>query len=139
MNNSAEITNSSALQLYHAAYRFHYETNDLKEACRLYREIIRHFPDSNESAYAVVQLEKIGAQEALKMLQNNAWQKVIPFIALLISIFALLIATAALLLILNQKETLLFINVTPDYYTLYNEKIIYYSVGELLRTYITKV
>jgi hypothetical protein len=118
MNNSVEISNSSALQLYHAAYRFHYETNDLKEACRLYREIIRHFPDSNESAYAVVQLEKIGAQEALKTLQNSAWQKVIPFIALLISIFALLIATAALLIILNQKDTSLFILKSPNCYTL---------------------
>jgi len=119
MSNQQEITNSSALQLYHAAYRFHYESNDLKEACRLYREIIRHFPDSNESAYAVVQLEKIGAQEALKTLQNSAWQKVIPFIALLISIFSLLIAAAALLLVLEKKEnTLLFIDRTPICYTI---------------------
>jgi len=110
MSNQQEITNSSALQLYHAAYRFHYESNDLKEACRLYREIIRHFPDSNESAYAVVQLEKIGAQEALKTLQNSAWQKVIPFIALLISIFSLLIAAAALLLVLEKKR---------EYFTVY--------------------
>lgn len=118
MNSSSEITNSSALQLYHAAYRFHYESNDLKEACRLYREIIRHFPDSNESAYAVVQLEKIGAQEALKTLQNSAWQKVIPFIALLISIFALFIAAAALLLVLDKKETSLFMNHLPVCYTI---------------------
>lgn len=119
MNNAQEITNSSALQLYHAAYRFHYESSDLKEACRLYREIIRHFPDSNESAYAVVQLEKIGAQEALKTLQNSAWQKVIPFIALLVSIFALLIATAALLLVLEKKIPLtLYKNDIPAWYTL---------------------
>ena len=98
MNTPSEITNSSALQLYHAAYRFHYETNDLKEACKLYREIIRHFPDSNESAYAVVQLEKIGAQEALKTLQQNAWQKVIPLVALLVSLFSFIIAITALFL-----------------------------------------
>jgi len=121
MNNSPEITNSSALQLYHAAYRFHYESNDLKEACRLYREIMRHFPDSNESAYAVVQLEKIGAQEALKTLQNSSWQKVIPFIALLISIFALFIAAAALLLVLDKKETSLFMNLVPNCYTIDSE------------------
>lgn len=102
--NTPDVANSSALQLYHAAYRFHYESNDIKEACRLYREIIRHFPDSNESAYAVVQLEKIGAQEALKSLQNNAWQKVLPFLAILTSIFALLIAAAALLLVLDKKD-----------------------------------
>ena len=121
MNSPVEIANSSALQLYHAAYRFHYESNDLKEACRLYREIIRHFPDSNESAYAVIQLEKIGAQETLKSLQTSSWQKVIPFIALLVSIFALLIATAALILMLKQNKTSLFILPSPYCYSISKE------------------
>ena len=101
---SPDISNSSALQLYHTAYRFHYESNDLKEACRLYREIIRHFPESNECAYAIVQLEKIGAQEALKILYGSPIQKILPLAALLLSLFALFIAGTALLLVLDKND-----------------------------------
>lgn len=99
-----DIAISSALHLYHTAYRCHYEENDIKEACRLYREIIRHFPDSNEAAYAVVQLEKIGAKEAIKMLHSSPFQKLIPLAALLVSLFALFIAGTALLLVLDKNE-----------------------------------
>ncbi len=51
----------SALELYDHAYNFHYLQNRPEEAARLYRQIIRHFPDSNESAYAAIQLEKLAA------------------------------------------------------------------------------
>ena len=101
---STDIANSSALQLYSTAYDYQYEHHDVKEACRLYREIIKKFPDSNESAYAVVQLEKIGAQEALKSLQGGAWQKIISLVALLFSLFALIIAGIALLLVLEKNQ-----------------------------------
>ena len=113
---SPDISNSSALQLYNTAYRYHYEINDLKEACRFYREIIRHFPDSNESAYAVVQLEKIGAQEALKSLHGNSLQKIIPLVALLVSLFALFIAGTALLLVLDKKNHAEYTTFSPMYY-----------------------
>ena len=99
-----DITGSSALQLYHTAYRCQYEANDLKDACRLYREIIRLFPDSNESAYAVVQLEKIGAQEALKNLHESPWQKLLPLAALLFSLLALFIAGTSLLLVMDKTR-----------------------------------
>lgn len=116
MNDSAnDISNSSALQMYNSAYRLHYENNDIKEACRLYREIIRHFPDSNESAYAVVQLEKIGAQEALKSLQGGSWLKVLPLASLLFSLFALLIAGAALLLVLDKGQHSWYNYHTPSF------------------------
>lgn len=110
-----DFSNSSALQLYNSAYRLHYENNDIKEACRLYREIIRHFPDSNESAYAVVQLEKIGAQEALKSLQGGTWMKILPLASLLFSLFALLIAGAALLLVLDKDQQSWYNSTTPSY------------------------
>jgi hypothetical protein len=97
-----DITNSSALQLYHSAYRCHYELGDLAEACRLYREIIRHFPESNECAYAVVQLEKIGAGEVLKNLNIAPANKMLPLAALIISLLSLCIAGAALILILDK-------------------------------------
>ncbi|MBN1308667.1 MAG: hypothetical protein JXA18_12155 [Chitinispirillaceae bacterium] len=99
-----DITGSSALQMYHSAYRCHYESDDIKEACRLYREIIRQFPDSNEAAYAVIQLEKIGAREALKDLHETPWQKILPLSALLFSLLALFIAGTALLLVLDNNE-----------------------------------
>ncbi len=110
-----DITNSSALQLYHSAYRFHYEANDLKEACRMYREIIRNFPDSSECAYAVVQLEKIGAQEALKALQGGSPNKILPIAALLFSLIALFIAGTALLLVLDKKENSWYNMRAPTY------------------------
>ena len=118
---SPDITNSSALQLYNSAYRSHYESQDIKEACRLYREIIRHFPDSNEAAYAVVQLEKIGAQEALKSLQLNSLYKILPIAALLFSLFALLIAGAALLLVLDKRQHSWYNLNTPSYCLQWNE------------------
>jgi hypothetical protein len=110
-----DITNSSALQLYHSAYRFHYEANDLKEACRMYREIIRNFPDSSECAYAVVQLEKIGAQEALKALQGGSPNKILPIVALLFSLIALFIAGTALLLVLDKKDNSWYNMMAPTY------------------------
>lgn len=99
-----EITNSSALQLYHSAYRCHYELGELAEACRLYREIIRQFPQSNECTYAVVQLEKIGAGEVLKNLDIAPANKAMPLITLIISLLALCIAGAALLLVLEKMQ-----------------------------------
>ncbi|MBN1577006.1 MAG: hypothetical protein JW913_10665 [Chitinispirillaceae bacterium] len=112
---SQDITGSSALQIYHSAYRCHYESNDLKEACRLYREIIRQFPDSNEAAYAVIQLEKIGAKEALKGLHESPWQKILPLSALLFSLLALFIAGTALLLVLDHNENSWY-NTNRPYY-----------------------
>jgi hypothetical protein len=51
----------TALDLYSEAYARHYKDNDIEKACVLYKEIIRRFPESNECAYAGLQLEKIGA------------------------------------------------------------------------------
>jgi hypothetical protein len=113
-----EITNSSALQLYHSAYRCQYELNDVPEACRMYREIIRHFPDSNECGYAVVQLEKIGANEVLKNLDVAPPNKILPFVALAISLVALCIAGVALLLVLDKIQQSWY-NVTPPHYCSY--------------------
>gem|GEM_PF-4010719 len=117
-----EIANSSALQLYHTAYRSHYEANDIKEACRLYREIIRQFPDSNECAYAVVQLEKIGSKEVLKSLHNTHFHKVLPLAALLISLFALFIAVTTLFLVLDTKSSSWYNDNAPSYCHVWHER-----------------
>ena len=104
------ISGRSALEIYHAAYRCHYESDDFKEACRLYREIIKQFPDSNEAAYSVIQLEKIGVKEALKDLHESPWQKILPLSALLFSLLALFIAGTALLLVLDHNGNSLYNN-----------------------------
>lgn len=113
-----EITNSSALQLYHSAYRCHYELNDVAEACRLYREIIRQFPQSNECAYAVVQLEKIGANEVLKNLNIAPANRLFPIVALILSLLSLCIAGAALLLVLEKMQNSWYTISTPHYCSL---------------------
>jgi hypothetical protein len=112
---TTDITNSSALQLYHTAYRTHYESGDIKEACRLYREIIRNFPDSNECAYSVIQLEKIGAAEALKMLDAAPWRKTVPLAAIIISVLSLIIAAAALFAALDKKAVSWYNREMPIY------------------------
>lgn len=115
---NTDVGYSSALQLYHAAYRLHYEANDLKEASRLYREILRQFPESHECGYAVVQLEKIGAGEVMKMLGKTSLQQALPVVALLMSLIALIIACCALFLALNQNNATGYRYSTESYYAL---------------------
>ncbi len=121
-----DVISDSALQLYKMAYQLHYEEENIKEACRLYRQIIKQFPDSNEAAYAVIQLEKIGANEAIKLLNGGSFNKFIPLAALLVSLFALFIAATALLLAL-EKSTNSWYNIEDassqySYYYLLTER-----------------
>lgn len=51
------------LELYETAYRFHYADNRIADAVEYYQTLIKEFPDSNECGYAVIQLQKIKAQE----------------------------------------------------------------------------
>ena len=95
---NTQRTNSgfdSALHLYDEAYRQHYEHGNITQACTLYREIIRNFPDSFESVYAVIQLEKIGMREAVKQLNSGGWVKVVAIVALILSIIAVALAGTA--------------------------------------------
>lgn len=63
---------SSPLEIYEQAYRFQYEENDIPKACDVYRQIIREFPDSNESGYAAIQLQKIHAQDVSRKLGKHS-------------------------------------------------------------------
>jgi tetratricopeptide (TPR) repeat protein len=56
-------TNLSPLKLYRQAYTLHYTDGNIETACEIYEQLIRQFPDSNESAYAAVQLNKIKSGE----------------------------------------------------------------------------
>jgi len=92
-NQQGEMAYESALQLYDEAYRQHYEQGNIPQACILYREVIRNFPDSFESVYAVIQLEKIGMREAVKHLNSGGWVKTVAVAALILSIIAMGLAT----------------------------------------------
>lgn len=100
-------TFDSALHLYDEAYRQHYEHGNIAQACALYREIIRNFPDSFESVYAVIQLEKIGMREAVKSLNpTGGWVKVVAIVALVLSIIAVILAGSAFVSsMISQKDS----------------------------------
>jgi hypothetical protein len=54
---------NSPLELYETAYTLHYIDGNIPEACRMYKAIIDDFPNSNECGYAVIQLQKIQAND----------------------------------------------------------------------------
>jgi tetratricopeptide (TPR) repeat protein len=67
---TAEKENSS-LELYETAYKLHYVEGNITEACRIYKVIIDEFPNSNECGYAVIQLQKIQANDIADNLKTG--------------------------------------------------------------------
>jgi tetratricopeptide (TPR) repeat protein len=61
---------TTPLELYETAYRFHYHDNRLPDAVAYYQKLIKEFPDSNECGYAVIQLQKIKEHEVAEGLQT---------------------------------------------------------------------
>lgn len=51
----------SPLEIYANAYNLQYHEEKIAEACILYKQIVKNFPDSKECAYSAIQLEKIAA------------------------------------------------------------------------------
>ncbi|MBN1980652.1 MAG: tetratricopeptide repeat protein [Chitinivibrionales bacterium] len=60
---------TTPLELYETAYRFHYNENRLADAIAYYQRLIKEFPNSNECGYAVIQLQKIKAHDVAENLQ----------------------------------------------------------------------
>jgi outer membrane protein assembly factor BamD (BamD/ComL family) len=54
---------NSSLELYETAYKLHYSEGNIPEAVRIYKALIDEFPNSNECGYAVIQLQKILAND----------------------------------------------------------------------------
>jgi hypothetical protein len=54
---------NSSLELYETAYKLHYVDGNIPEACRIYKALIDEFPNSNECGYAVIQLQKLLAND----------------------------------------------------------------------------
>ena len=91
---------NSPLELYEKAYRLHYDEGRIPEACRVYKAIIDEFPDSNECGYAVIQLEKILAQNVTERINvSSRWTGVLAFISIVVSLCCL----AAVIFISNAN------------------------------------
>lgn len=94
---------NTPLELYDCAYRLQYHEKKIQEAIKLYETIIREFPESNECGYAVIQLQKIKANDitgALKKSSSGAG----PLLAVsfIVSCFAFLVAVIGILLLAQQ-------------------------------------
>ncbi|MFP4163750.1 MAG: tetratricopeptide repeat protein [Chitinispirillaceae bacterium] len=61
---------NSPLELYETAYRLHYVENRIPEALHFYEALIKEFPESNESGYAVIQIQKIKANNIADSLHS---------------------------------------------------------------------
>lgn len=63
---------NSPLEIYEKAYRLHYDEGDIPGACEVYKQIINEFPESNESGYAAIQLQKVYASEVAEGLDKRS-------------------------------------------------------------------
>jgi hypothetical protein len=68
--NENKLENSS-LELYDTAYKLHYIEGNIPEAIKIYKAIIDEFPDSNECGYAVIQIQKIQANDVAGKIRSG--------------------------------------------------------------------
>ncbi len=62
---------NSSLELYETAYKLQYVDGNIPEACRIYKALIDEFPNSNECGYAVIQLQKILANDVSDRIKTG--------------------------------------------------------------------
>lgn len=89
---------NTPLELYEKAYKLHYEEKRISEAIVYYKKLINEFPESNECGYAVIQLQKIKANEVAGGIkdfleESKKSTKVLPFFVFSIILFLLYTAT----------------------------------------------
>jgi hypothetical protein len=96
----------SPLELYEEAYRLQYHEKKIHEAVKVYEAVIREFPDSNECAYSVIQLQKVKAGDITKALKKTpSGVHSLFIISLMSSLFALLVALIGVLLLFRELKT----------------------------------
>jgi len=96
----------SPLELYEEAYRLQYHEKKIHDAVKLYEAVIREFPDSNECAYSVIQLQKVKAGDIAKAMKKAPSSAVSLFVvALVSSLFALAVALVGVLLLFRELKT----------------------------------
>jgi hypothetical protein len=94
---------NTPLELYENAYRLHYHEKKIPEAIKVYEAIIRDFPDSNECGYAVIQLQKVKANDITKALKKGATTLYpLVIVAFMSSFIALLVAIVGTLFLFQQ-------------------------------------
>jgi len=97
---NVELENSS-LELYETAYKLHYLEGNIPEACRIYKVIIDEFPNSNECGYAVIQLQKIQANEVSEKIKTGGFSPIFN-IVMAACVGACIIVTATALISLKK-------------------------------------
>jgi len=105
------IKESSPLELYETAYKLHYIEGNIPLACGIYKAIIDDFPNSNECGYAVIQLQKIQANDVADRVHaatNHLAMFQIIAVTLCI-IVCLTLSIAAFLSIKKPNRTLSFV------------------------------
>jgi len=84
---------NSPLEIYDKAYRLHYQENNIPAAVEIYKRLITEFPDSNECGYAAIQLQKIQANNIVRLIESKTEkQGPMTLIGLLVGITALVVA-----------------------------------------------
>jgi tetratricopeptide (TPR) repeat protein len=102
---------STPLELYETAYRFHYQESRIPDAVLYYQKLIREFPDSNECGYAVIQLQKIKAQDVAQGLHDEIASRPSPALHPLVPVTLIFSVIASMMLgfayqSLNKKLSL---------------------------------
>jgi tetratricopeptide (TPR) repeat protein len=95
---NGNTTDSSPLLLYQKAWTLHYTDRKIAQACDIYEEIVRKFPESEVSSYSSIQLQKIHASEVTRRLARRTMAS-ISVLAFCIVNFLGLIAIAVMLIV----------------------------------------
>lgn len=100
------IKENSPLELYETAYKLHYMDGNIPEACRMYKAIIDDFPNSNECGYAVIQLQKIQANNVADSIRATTGRfTMLQVIAVALCIIVCLTLSIAAFLSLNKAKS----------------------------------
>jgi tetratricopeptide (TPR) repeat protein len=92
---------NSSLELYETAYKLQYADGNIPEACRIYKALIDEFPNSNECGYAVIQLQKILANDVSDRIKTGK-KNIVPLLITAICLIAS-ISFAVIALMSAQK------------------------------------
>ncbi len=88
---------NSSLELYETAYKLQYVDGNVPEACRIYKIIIDEFPDSNECGYAVIQLQKIQANDVADRIKTGGKPQTFPLIMAMTTVVCVIVLFFVLL------------------------------------------
>jgi hypothetical protein len=94
---------NSSLELYETAYKLQYADGNIPEACRIYKALIDEFPNSNECGYAVIQLQKILANDVSERIKTGK-KTLLPKLVMVLCLVTCLTVSAIALLSVNKAK-----------------------------------